>query len=89
MFSFPSLLIWATACSSLTHAKYHFDFSKATKDASTVVAHTVDLPLDHFGNSNATISNRYWVNDEFYKDGGPVFSELLDLDGNDIKADFA
>ncbi|OSD04708.1 hypothetical protein PYCCODRAFT_1465679 [Trametes coccinea BRFM310] len=32
-----------------------------------------EMPLDHFGNSSATFKNRYWVNDTYYKAGGPVF----------------
>jgi len=59
-------------CVSRVQAKYNFDFSKATKDFSTVEPQYVSLPLDHFSNNPATFLNRYWVNDEFYKDGGPV-----------------
>jgi hypothetical protein len=59
-------------CVSRVHAKYNFDFSQATKDASTVEPLYVELPLDHFSNNPATFLNRYWVNDEFYKEGGPV-----------------
>jgi hypothetical protein len=36
----------------------------------------VELPLDHKNLSAGTFHNRYWVNEEFYKPGGPVF--LLD-----------
>ena len=31
------------------------------------------MPLDHFGNATGTFKNRYWVNDTYYKPGGPVF----------------
>jgi hypothetical protein len=37
----------------------------------------VTLPLDHKNSSAGNFSNRYWVNDEFYRPGGPVF--LLDV----------
>ncbi|EMD39403.1 hypothetical protein CERSUDRAFT_93435 [Gelatoporia subvermispora B] len=32
-----------------------------------------DMPLDHFGNTSGTFKNRYWINDTYYKSGGPVF----------------
>jgi hypothetical protein len=57
---------------SQVHAKYNFQFHEASKDASTVEPLYVQLPLDHFSNNPATFLNRYWVNDEFYKPGGPV-----------------
>ena len=31
------------------------------------------MPLDHFANTPSTFKNRYWVNDTYYKIGGPVF----------------
>lgn len=33
-----------------------------------------DMPLDHFNSDiNMTFPNRYWVNDTYYRTGGPVF----------------
>ncbi|KAH0614767.1 uncharacterized protein H6S33_000403 [Morchella sextelata] len=46
---------------------------------------TVTLPLDHFGNNTATFNNRYWVLEEFYKPGGPVFL----VDGGESNSLFA
>lgn len=35
---------------------------------------TFDMPVDHFNVSdNRTYGNRYWLNDTFYRPGGPVF----------------
>jgi Serine carboxypeptidase S28 len=35
---------------------------------------TVDLPIDHFNPQDTrTFKNRYWMNDTFYQQGGPVF----------------
>jgi Serine carboxypeptidase S28. len=35
---------------------------------------TGDIPIDHFGTGDERkFSNRYWINDTFYKKGGPVF----------------
>lgn len=32
------------------------------------------IPIDHFDvEDSRTFSNRYWINDTFYKSGGPVF----------------
>jgi len=37
-------------------------------------ASTLEIPIDHFNSSDKrTYSNRYWVNDKWYKSGGPVF----------------
>ena len=37
---------------------------------------TVNLPINHFGPSPSpyTFKNRFWVVDEYYKPGGPVFT---------------
>ncbi|KAI0074677.1 hypothetical protein K474DRAFT_1601127 [Panus rudis PR-1116 ss-1] len=33
----------------------------------------IEMPIDHFDNkTSATFQNRYWVNDTYYKPGGPV-----------------
>ncbi|TBU61392.1 serine carboxypeptidase S28-domain-containing protein [Dichomitus squalens] len=32
-----------------------------------------DMPLDHFGNATGMYKNRYWINDTYYKPGGPIF----------------
>ncbi|KAF7507600.1 hypothetical protein GJ744_010270 [Endocarpon pusillum] len=35
---------------------------------------TFDMPIDHFDDSDTrTYKNRYWINDTFYQEGGPVF----------------
>ncbi|OBZ74058.1 Thymus-specific serine protease [Grifola frondosa] len=31
------------------------------------------LPIDHFGGTSGTFKNRYWINDTYYVQGGPVF----------------
>lgn len=36
----------------------------------------VELPVNHLGNDSETFMNRYWVDDYFYKIGGPVFCTL-------------
>jgi len=39
--------------------------------------HTYDNLIDHFDlSSNETFAQRYWVNDTFYEDGGPVILYL-------------
>ncbi|GJJ10727.1 hypothetical protein Clacol_004954 [Clathrus columnatus] len=41
---------------------------------SGIVLATFTQPLDHFDPTNThTFEQQYWVNAEFYKDGGPVF----------------
>ena len=37
-------------------------------------AGTIDMPIDHFNASdNRTYKNRYWMNDTYFQEGGPVF----------------
>lgn len=77
MLSIPISVLYVSVCSLLVEGKYNFEFSKASGDAPQVPAQVVHLPLDHFGTNKNTFSNRYWVNDEFYQDGGPVIGENL------------
>ncbi|KKA31228.1 hypothetical protein TD95_000807 [Thielaviopsis punctulata] len=50
------------------------------RDAPLYEAHVMPIPVDHFHNdslyaphSSANFSQRYWVDDRFYRPGGPVF----------------
>lgn len=71
---------------SLVQAKYRIHSSDISRDAAQqAVAYKVELPLDHFGSNTDTFLNRYWVSDEFYKDGGPVISALCLLMALDVK----
>lgn len=36
----------------------------------------VELSVNHLSNDSETFMNRYWVDDYFYKTGGPVFCTL-------------
>ncbi|KAF2416033.1 peptidase S28 [Tothia fuscella] len=38
-----------------------------------IAPESITLPLDHFNKTAGTFENRYWVNEEFYKPGGPIF----------------
>jgi Serine carboxypeptidase S28 len=42
-------------------------------DFLSVKVHKLISISDHFGSNTDTFENRYWVNDEFWKPGGPVF----------------
>jgi hypothetical protein len=49
---------------------------KAAAAGSPAVApaFTIDMPIDHFNESDhRTYKNRYWVNATYYMEGGPVF----------------
>ncbi|KAK3065956.1 hypothetical protein LTS18_002193, partial [Coniosporium uncinatum] len=46
----------------------------ASINASDYPAFTLQIPIDHYNASDTrTYSNRYWINDSYYKPGGPVF----------------
>lgn len=42
-------------------------------------AHTLDVPIDHFGNDSSRFPLRFWYDAQYYKPGGPVFC----LDGGE------
>jgi Serine carboxypeptidase S28 len=47
--------------------------SSATKDSLPETL-TIDMPVDHFNSYDTrTYKNRYWINDTFYREGGPIF----------------
>ena len=64
--------------------------SLARRDSSntTIEELYVELPIDHNDtsatvNGSSTFWNRYWVVDEFYEEGGPVFIyDVGELDGS-------
>ncbi|RPA96765.1 peptidase S28 [Choiromyces venosus 120613-1] len=65
--------VWSSYC-----AKSSTDFSASPNisvDWPSSCRNTVThiLPLDHFGNHPGTFKNRYWVLEEFYQPGNPVF----------------
>ncbi|KAF7505008.1 hypothetical protein GJ744_001529 [Endocarpon pusillum] len=47
----------------------------AHENISTIAipAELANLPIDHTQPSEGTYQNRYWVNDQFYQPGGPIF----------------
>jgi hypothetical protein len=73
MLLFSTILYCVTVGISLVQAKVHLNSAGSRRDASQIVASTIELPLDHFNAANnATFFNRYWVNDEYWVPGGPV-----------------
>lgn len=46
----------------------------ATIDWDEYPAQTIQIPVDHFNPSdNRTYANRFWVNSDYYRPGGPIF----------------
>jgi Serine carboxypeptidase S28 len=44
-----------------------------TENGSLPPTLTIDIPIDHFNDSDTrTYKNRYWINDRYYQEGGPV-----------------
>jgi hypothetical protein len=71
-----ALLIPATTASSQVHPMWHIPLDAPI---SPHPSYNLSIPVDHFHNesryephSYQTFSNRYWINDEHYKPGGPV-----------------
>lgn len=74
MFRLTVVLLYLASCISFVCAVYHEATTRAPNQPVPNASYVV-LPVDHFGKSNLTFQNRYWVTDEFYKEGGPVFRE--------------
>ena len=52
----------------------YLDKREISVNASDYPAFRINIPVDHYNASdNRMYSNRYWVNDKYYKAGGPVF----------------
>ena len=72
------LLVYA-ACARIHHGLVHQDDllyaeERASEGLSIPPGYTIDLPVDHFDrDNNRTYKNHYWVNDTYYRPGGPVF----------------
>lgn len=87
MLQFSTLLYCVTLCISLAQARIHGRSTGSRRNASQLLASTIELPLDHFSAANTTFSNRYWVNDEYYVPGGPVI--LFDAGEANAEPDIA
>ena len=55
---------------------FHVSVSNNMQGSITRAYRCEKMPLDHFAGSPGTFKNRYWVNDTYYKIGGPVFRML-------------
>lgn len=74
----PSLLLQSAALAAALHKpprlpSYLHPREAASINASDYPAHTVPIPIDHYSStSNTTYPNRYWLNTQYYRPGGPV-----------------
>jgi hypothetical protein len=50
-----------------------FSIMASNHTNSTLTKNYVELPIDHFSDCSDTYQNRYWVQEQYYKPGGPVF----------------
>ncbi|RPD58936.1 peptidase S28 [Lentinus tigrinus ALCF2SS1-6] len=68
------LLVCVAALHSIPSLRYNENTTPMRRgDTAPNGALFFDMPLDHFGGINGTFKNRYWINDTYYKRGGPVF----------------
>jgi hypothetical protein len=55
----------------------HIQFQEPLQEQPQAIlfeAATIQIPIDHFNaGDNRTYANRFWTNDTFYRQGGPVF----------------
>ena len=69
------------ACSNT--AQHHFSVPASTAKKQ-YKAHCFEQPVSHFDSSvNGTFCQRFWYDDRYYKEGGPVFV----LDGGETSGE--
>ena len=65
-------------------ARVHSQIGKrqySSDSGSTVPSYYFDIPIDHFSSNSDTYKNRYYVNDTYYKTGGPVILQDMGEEG--------
>lgn len=76
-FGLIALFVYAAAAAWKPHLPLNGGLTSReiqSVNATDYPALKIELPIDHFNISdNRTYSNRYWINTEHYKAGGPVF----------------
>ena len=79
---FGAVVALSSACSAVTALAIPDQNELLTRDtpAPAYEAHTIDMPIDHFPQSdryaphtNATFKQRYFFDSSYYKPGGPVY----------------
>ena len=65
----------ATAISKTPHLPSYLTTREAISlNGSDYPVHTIDIPIDHYNATDPrTFSNRYWLNTQHYRPGGPIF----------------
>src|SRR5207237_1073002 len=53
--------------------EFDLSLTSANGTNSTLTKEYAELPIDHFAECSDTYQNRYWVQEKWYKPGGPVF----------------
>ncbi|KAK5011257.1 hypothetical protein LTR16_005133 [Cryomyces antarcticus] len=78
----PLLLLLLITLTHLTHSlRFHqlpsnggLTAREISVNATAYPAHTIPIPIDHYNAADTrTYQNRYWINDEYYRRGGPAF----------------
>lgn len=72
---------WLAATATIAHAVFpapqfpgYLDKQEISINTSDYPAYHINIPINHYNvNDTRTYKNRYWVNAEHYKPGGPVF----------------
>ncbi|BEJ15770.1 hypothetical protein CspHIS471_0503750 [Cutaneotrichosporon sp. HIS471] len=73
----PQVGLWqALRAQEKANSLYDGSDDQAAFSAPKHEAHCFDQSISHFGEVNGTFCQRYWLDDRYYKPGGPVF--LLD-----------
>lgn len=47
-------------------------YSAPVESFANITALNITLPVDHNGSTTDTFENRYWVDDRFWRPGGPI-----------------
>ena len=71
-----SLMLFAPAHATPADDAQELSARQTTRFSTAYNVERINLPLDHFSTSSSrtrTFPNRYFINDTFYRPGGPVF----------------
>lgn len=68
------LVAAASALRTVRLPAYLNDREEASIDPADYPASYINIPVDHYNDSDSRMyNNRYWVNSKYYQPGGPVF----------------
>ncbi|KAJ5261208.1 serine carboxypeptidase S28-domain-containing protein [Penicillium angulare] len=76
-----ALLVAHGAAAARSHSRTGSKRQYDSESGPTVPSYYFDVPVDHFSSNTDTYKNLYYVNDTYYKTGGPVILQDMGEEG--------